>query len=64
MHLHSAARSKSGYRQDVHSGSLRLGATGQAENGAKVDRCFVLSTNNVEVANGVTYLPLYMASLL
>ncbi|MDD6140661.1 MAG: hypothetical protein PUB61_04625 [Bacteroidales bacterium] len=31
---------------------------------SKVDRCFVLSMNNVEVANGVTYLPLYMTSLL
>ena len=30
----------------------------------KIDRSIVLSANNVEVDNGIIYLPLYMASLI
>ena len=35
-----------------------------ASNAMKIDRSIVLSANNVEVDNGIIYLPLYMASLL
>ena len=35
-----------------------------ASNAMSIDRCIVLSANNVEVENGIIYLPLYMASLL
>lgn len=31
---------------------------------SKIDRAIVLSSNNVEVQNGVIYLPLYMAPLI
>ena len=30
----------------------------------RIDRSIVLSANNIEVANGIIYLPLYMASLI
>ena len=33
-------------------------------NAMKIDRSIVLSANNVEVDNGIIYLPLYMASLI
>ena len=35
-----------------------------ASNAMKIDRSIVLSANNVEVDNGIIYLPLYMASLI
>ena len=35
-----------------------------ASNAMKIDRSIVLSANNIEVDNGIIYLPLYMASLL
>ena len=35
-----------------------------ASNAMKIDRCIVLSANNIEVDNGIIYLPLYMASLI
>ena len=35
-----------------------------ASNAMKIDRSIVLSANNVEVDNGISYLPLYMASLI
>lgn len=35
-----------------------------ASNAMSIDRCIVLSANNVQVENGIIYLPLYMASLL
>lgn len=35
-----------------------------ASNTMKIDRSIVLSANNVEIDNGIIYLPLYMASLL
>ena len=35
-----------------------------SSNAMKIDRSIVLSANNVEVDNGIIYLPLYMASLI
>ena len=35
-----------------------------AHNAMRIDRSIVLSANNIEVANGIIYLPLYMASLI
>lgn len=35
-----------------------------SHNTTQIDRSIVLSTNNVEVSNGIIYLPLYMASFL
>ena len=35
-----------------------------ASNAMKIDRSIVLSANNVEVDNGIIYLPLYMAALI
>ena len=35
-----------------------------ANNVSQIDRAIVLTTGNVEVENGIIYLPLYMASFI
>ena len=35
-----------------------------ANNASQIDRAIVLTTGNVEVENGIIYLPLYMASFI
>ncbi len=55
-----SARAKSGKDYKKHA-SLDMAQGLFAD---RISRCIVVSNNNVEAANGVSYLPLYMSMFI